>query len=117
MGLEDRDSLCVLPASRLSRTAFSINFFHNLVLAASTERAFKAAFLSALSPRQILTLALLGTLYLLCTGFLRKRPPIPPLFPIGVTGLVLRAFTLAPLESLDTVSFVAVLFETFVLLH
>ena len=78
--------------------------------------AYKAAILSALSPRQIFTPAQLGTLNKLCNVFHRRRPPKPSPVPTWYIGLVLCAFTLAPFEPLATTLLEAVTYKTFVLL-
>ena len=77
-------------------------------------RVYKAAILSALSARQIFTLAQLGTL-ILCNVFHRRRPPKPSPIPMWDIWLVLRAFTLAPFELLYSASIEAVIYKTFVL--
>ena len=75
-------------------------------------RAYKAAILSALSQRQIFTLAQLGTLNKLFSVFHRRRPLKPSPTPTWDIGLVLRAFTLAPFEPLATASLKAVTYKT-----
>ena len=87
--------------------------FEDLNLAASTVRAYKAVILSALSPRQIFTPAQVGTLNKLCIVFHWRRLQKPSPVPTWDIGLVLRAFTLAPL---DSASLEAITYQTFALI-
>ena len=58
----------------------------------------------------------MGTLNKLCNVFRRRRLPKPsPILARGDIGLVLHAFTLAPVELLVSVSLEAVTYKTFVL--
>ena len=79
-------------------------------------RVYKAAVLSALAPRQIFTPAQLGTLYILCNVFHKRRPPKSSLIPTWDFGLVLRALSLAPFEPFATASLVAITYKMFVLI-
>ena len=96
---------------------FLLFLFDDRNLAASTIHTFNAAILSVLSPRQIFTPAQLelGTLNKLCSSFKRRRPPKRFPVPTWDIGLVLRAFSQAPLEPLDSTSLQAVSYKTFVL--
>ena len=67
---------------------FMLHLYESQNLAASTVHAYKAAILSALAPQQIFTPAQLGTLFKLCTVFLKRRPPMPSLNPTWDFGLV-----------------------------
>ena len=64
-------------------------------------RAYKAAILSALTPRQIFTSAQLGMLNKLCNMFKSRLLKLSPI-PMWDIGLVLCAFTLALFELLDS---------------
>ena len=55
--------------------------YEDLSLAASTVRTYKAAILSAVSPRQIFTPAQMGMLNKLCIVFHRRRPAKPSPIP------------------------------------
>ena len=93
---------------------FLLLLYEDLHLAASTVRTYKAASLSAFLPRQSFTPAQLGTLNKLCNVFHRSLPKPSPI-PTWDIGLVLRAFTLAPFEPLDTELLEAITYKTFVL--
>ena len=95
---------------------FLLFSFKDPYLAASTMHVCKAAILSALSSRQIFTPAQLGTLNKLINMFHKRRPPKPSPIPMWDIELVLCAFSLAPFETLDSVSLEAITYKTFVLI-
>ena len=95
---------------------FLLHLYESLYLAASTLCAYKAVILSALTLRQISTPAQLGTLTKLCNVFHKRRPPKPSVNPTWDIGLVLRAFSLASFEPLETATLEAITYKTFVLI-
>ena len=74
---------------------------------------YKAAILFALSSRQIFTPVQLGMLNKLCNVLHRRRPLKLSPIPTWNIGLVLRAFTLATFEPLDTASLKAMTYKVF----
>ena len=75
---------------------FLYSSFDRVGLAASTIRAYKAAILSALEPRQTFSSLQLATLNKLLNKFHKRRPPKPSPVPDWDIGLVLKAFSLPP---------------------
>ena len=78
-------------------------------------RAYKAAILSALAPRQTFNPTQLGMLSKLCNSF-HKRPPIPSPVPSWDIGLVLHVLSAAPFEPLEQASLEATTCKAFVLI-